>query len=353
MTNHPSTMKAAVVVRSKDTFTFQINDVSIPDLRPADVLIKLSVSGVCGTDLALASGKVGPTRQILGHEGIGYIIAKGDAVPSSAAQIGDRVAIAWLRDICGQCAFCLQPGGEARCTAQLNSGRKIDGTFAEYAVVPSGYIIRIPESLKVEDEVIAPIVCGGVTAYKALKICGAVAGQWVAISGAGGGVGSLAVQYAKAMGYRVLAIDAGSEKGRFACSSGAEEYVDVLATRDLPGEVMRITQNRGAKAVLVCAGVSAAYESAPKLLGPSGTMVCVGILPPGQQVPFEPLRMIDNDLRIISSAVGTREDMYEALDFVSRGLVRPMTVQKRLEDLPELAKTLGEAIGKPVIRFKL
>ncbi|RYN64507.1 hypothetical protein AA0118_g3976 [Alternaria tenuissima] len=347
-------MKAALVVRSKDSFTFEINDVSIPELSPTDVLVKLSVTGVCGTDMALASGKVGPTRQILGHEGVGYIVAKGEAVSASSAKIGDRVAIAWLRDICGKCAFCLQPGGEARCTAQLNSGRKIDGTFAEYAVVPERYIIKIPESIAaVEDQVIAPIVCGGVTAYKALKICGAVAGQWVAISGAGGGVGSLAVQYAKAMGYRVLAIDAGSEKGSFTLSAGAEEYVDVLATTNLADEVMRITQNCGAKAVLVCAGVSAAYESAPRLLGPSGTMVCVGILPPGQQVPYEPLLMIDNDLRIISSSVGTREDMYEAFEFVSRGLVRPVTTQKRLEDLPELGRTLGQTIGKPVIRFKL
>ncbi|KAG9188863.1 alcohol dehydrogenase, propanol-preferring [Alternaria panax] len=345
-------MKAAVVVRSNDSFTFQITNTSIPPLSPTDILIKLSVTGVCGTDLALASGAVGPTCSILGHEGIGYIVALGTSVTLPQAKIGDRVAIAWLRDICGKCAFCLQPGGEARCAAQLNSGRKIDGTFAEYAVVPSRYIIRVPDSVTVSDDVLAPIVCGGVTAYKALKICGAGAGQWVAISGAGGGVGSLAVQYAKAMGYRVLAIDAGSEKGRFAVESGAEEYVDVLAATNLPDEVMRITQNRGAKAALVCAGVKAAYESAPRLLGPSGTMVCVGILPPGQQVPFEPLLMIDNDLRIISSSVGTREDMYEAFDFVSRGLVRPATVEKRLEDLPEIAGTLGQMIGKPVIRFK-
>jgi propanol-preferring alcohol dehydrogenase len=84
-------------------------------------------------------------------------------------------------------------------------------------------------------------------------------------------------------------------------------------------------------------------------------MVCVGILPPGQQVPYEPLLMIDNDLRIISSSVGTREDMYEAFEFVSRGLVRPVTTQKRLEDLPELGRTLGQVSGHTVreLRFEM
>ncbi len=295
--------------------------------------MRLSVSGVCGSDFHLASGHSGPTRDILGHEGVGRVVKLGSAVSPSFIDIGSRVGIAWVRDICEKCFCCLAPGGEARCLEMLCSGLKRDGTFAEYAVVPSRYVIRIPEG--VPDRFVAPILCGGVTAFKAIKVSEAVPGQWMAISGAGGGVGALGVQFARAMGYRVIAIDLGVSKREYCLELGAEAYfdakeVDAAAIQKLTGD--------GAAAVLVMANSSRAYEAALEFVAPYGALVCVGIPPPDQQVRFHPILGISKNIRIIGSAVGTRKDIWDAIEFVKRGVVTPRVQMARLEDLSDIAQ---------------
>ncbi|KAM5343925.1 hypothetical protein ACJ41O_012462 [Fusarium nematophilum] len=338
--------------RSEGGFGFEIVRVGLPVPGPSDILVRLAVTGVCGTDIALASGEVGPTTSILGHEGVGYVVQVGDGVSKDQVTVGDRVGIAWLRDICGVCPFCLHAGGETRCKEQLNSGRKIDGTFAEYAVVPSRYVIHIPKRFDMPDELIAPVLCGGVTAYAALKKSGAVGGQWVAIVGAGGGVGAFAIQYAKAMGYRVIAIDVGDTKRDFCLSSGADQFVDAIKTADHRQAVDAVTLERGADLVLVCSASGRSYGAALDLLAPFGTLVCVGIPPPDQLVSFHPLLFINMGITIVGSAVGTKEDILEALDFVQRGLVKPVIVSKRLEDLPATVSRFSQLTGKVVIRFE-
>jgi propanol-preferring alcohol dehydrogenase len=212
----------------------------------------------------------------------------------------------------------------------------VNGTFAEYTVVPHRYILKLPDGL--EDEQIAPILCGGVTSYKALKTCGAVPGQWIAISGAGGGVGALGISFAVAMGYQVIAIDAGSEKRDYCFQLGAHYYIDVKTERNINTTAKRLSGGKGVAAVLVTAGSGAAYQSALDLLGPFGTMVCIGIPPPSQKFSFHPLSFIDNGFRIIGSAVGTRGDILEAIDFVKRRAVVPAVKTARLEDLNKIAK---------------
>ncbi|KAH6972201.1 alcohol dehydrogenase [Ilyonectria sp. MPI-CAGE-AT-0026] len=348
-----STMKAALVVRSSTGFKFRISSIAIPPIGPLEILVQLSATGVCGTDMALASGEVGPTCQILGHEGIGRVVQVGQGVPASDVQVNDRVGIAWLRDICGKCAYCLHPGGETRCAEQLNSGRKIDGTFAEYAVVPARYLVRIPDHVKTSDEMLAPILCGGVTAYKALRVCGASGGQWVAVLGAAGGVGAFAIQYARAMGLRVLAIDAGEAKGKYCLELGAEKYIDVVDTTDLAAQAAKLTGGRGISAALAIAGSAKGYQAALEILGPFGTLVCVGIPPPHELVSFHPLLFIDKGIKIVGSAVGTREDILDAIEFVERGLVKSNIVRATLLDLPKIAKEFGKANGKYVIKYNV
>ena len=310
----------------------------MPDLAPHEILVKLAVTGVCGTDMGLASGHLGPCRDILGHEGVGYVVELGSGVLPSQVEVGQRVGIAWLRDICGKCAFCLADGGEVRCVEQMNSGRKLDGTFAEYALIPSRYIIRIPKEISLPDPVIAPILCGGVTAYKALKIAGISGGQWVAISGAGGDVGSLGIQYARAMGYRVLAIDVGDTKGKFCLSLGADKFIDAAQEKDLANAVCKATNGRMAHAVLVTAGSTKAYQDALRIVAPFGAFVCVGIPPPTQHITFHPLTFIDKGIRLLGSAVGTKGDILEALEFVQRGMVKPSIQMIDLENLTNVAK---------------
>ena len=341
MSDLPSTHKAAFVIRGDDhSYHFETRSTPLPELQPSDILVKLSCTGVCGSDFHLASGHLGPTRDILGHEGVGRVVKLGEAVAN--IDIGARVGIAWVRDICGTCIGCLTPDGETRCRAFLTSGRVVDGTFAEYAIVPSRYIIRLPETCS--DEQIAPILCGGVTAYKAVKICGATPGQWIIVSGAGGGVGSLGVQYAKAMGYRVLAIDAG--KRDYCLSVGAEAYLDATeATVDAVKEIGVI------QAAIVTAGVGRAHQAAMDFLAPFGTLVCVGIPPADQRVSFHPVELVNKGIRIIGSAVGTRQDILEAVDFVSRGVVKPSISIASLSDLTDISTKFDKGTVKYVIKF--
>lgn len=227
--------------------------------------------------------------------------------------------------------MCSHPAGETRCLAQPHSGRSVDGTFAEYTVVPARYVVLLPEGL--EDRLVAPIMCGGVTIYKALKICGAVPGQWIAINGAGGGVGALGVQYARAMGYRVVAIDGGAVKGGYCVSLGAEVYVDFLAEKSVAEAVKRVTGGTGVHAVIAVAGSGRAYQESFGMLAPFGTLVCIGIPPPTDLVQFHPLAFIDYGFKVIGTAVGTRTDILEALEFVNRGLVIPKVESTTLEGL--------------------
>lgn len=245
--------------------------------------------------------------------------------------------------------MCLLPDGETRCLLQM-TGRKVDGTFAEYTVVPYRYLTPVTE--EVEDQFIAPILCGGVTIYKGLKICGATPGQWVAISGAGGGVGSLGIQYAKAMGYRVIAIDAGKEKEEYCMQLGAEVYVDVTSGQDTIAIVREKSGGHGAAAVLVTAGSGKAYQDAIPMLGGFGTLVCIGIPPPSQTVNFHPLTFIDLGIRIIGSVVGTRLDIREALAFVQRGLVMPQVHMAKLEDLSKIKEQITSGkVGMTLLRI--
>lgn len=307
----------------------------MPVLGPRDTLVRISATGVCGTDFALASGKLGPSRAILGHEGVGRVVALGSGIEPDQIKIGQRVGVAWMRDVCGSCAMCMTEKGETRCLQQIQSGRKVDGTFAEYTVVPQNYLMKLPEGLA--DEEVAPILCGGVTMYKALKVCGATPGNWIAITGAGGGVGSLGIQFAKSMGYRIVAIDGGEAKKSYCLELGAEAYVDFLSTKNIPEAVLGATKQRGVDAVLAVAGSSRSYQDSFHFLAPFGTLVCIGIPPPTDLVQFHPLQFIDNGFKVIGSAVGTRTDVLEALEFVARGEVKPRVQTATLEDLNKIS----------------
>lgn len=294
----------------------------------------------------MALGHMGPVGNILGHEGVGRIAALGSNVSSldPTVEIGQRVGVAWTRDICGICRFCvdLTNEGETRCAEALHSAKAYPGTFAEYTIVPLRYLARIPAAFdEVPDEEVAPILCGGVTAYKAIKGCHLTPGQWVVVSGGGGGVGALAVSFAHAMGYRVIAVDAGAGKEGYCKAQGAEHYVDVTSGEDPGKRVHELTNNQGAKAVIVTATAAAAYQKAFDMLGPFGTLMCVSILPEEAKATFHPLWMIDNGWTVKGSSVGTRADILEALEFVKRRVVVPKVNWAQLEEVEELMGKLS------------
>jgi len=148
-------------------------------------------------------------------------------------------------------------------------------------------------------------MCGGVTAYVACKRSAVKPGQWLVITGAGGGLGHLGIQYAKAMGMRVIGIDGGKEKGKLCKSLGAEEYLDFTTVQDMTAEVTRIT-TYGAHAVIVFAASKESYGTAPMMVRPGGTVVAVGI--PGDATVIAgapPALLALKRLNVVGSVTGT------------------------------------------------
>ena len=321
-----------------------------PTIKAHEVLVELEVTGFCGTDLALAHGYLGPCQSILGHEGVGRIVAVGSMCTREVAVIGQLVGVGWIRDACGSCRVCEGAmKDETRCIAQVFSGRDVPGTLARYTVVPERYITPLPKD--VPSELLAPVMCAGVTAYKALKVADLKPGSWVCVSGAAGGVGSLALSYAKEMGYRPIAIDGGNQQRALCMDAGAEIYLDFTKEQNLRAAVLRETDGKLCSAIIVCAGVATAYEAALDCLDYHGTLVAVGIPPPTSKISIHPLPLIDYGIRIVGSITGTREDIAEAAEFVRKGLVKPRVTVVDIQDLWQYAGRANNLEGKLVVRL--
>jgi propanol-preferring alcohol dehydrogenase len=194
------------------------------------------------------------------------------------------------------------------------------------------------------------MLCAGVTVYSALKRSKAKPGQWVVISGAGGGLGHLAVQIAsKAMGMQVIGIDH-SSKAELVKSSGAAHFLDITQFpkddkgKALGARVKELADGHGAHAVVVCTAANAAYAQALEFLRFDGTLVCVGI-PEGDPVPIaaaDPGKMILRQFNIVGSAVGTRQEAIEVLDFMKRGLVKSHVRIEKMDALTGVFKEMEE-----------
>jgi propanol-preferring alcohol dehydrogenase len=338
---HPKTMKAAVV--EKFGAPMVIREVPVPTPGPGQALVHVIASGVCHTDVHAADGDwpIKPTLPFTpGHEGAGIVAALGPGV--THLKEGDRVGIAWLHSACGHCDFCLA-GWETLCLQQQNSGYSVNGSFAQYALGQADYLGRIPKNLSFADA--APILCAGVTTYKGLKQTQARPGEWVVISGIGG-LGHVAVQYAKAMGLHVAAVDLGPEKMALARKLGAEITIDA-STQDPPKEVQR--QIGGAHGVLVTAVSPIAFKQGVGMLRRGGTCVLNG-LPPGE-FPLSIFDVVLNGYTVRGSIVGTRLDLEEALAFAADGKVKATIEMESLESINDIFTRLkkGKVNGRIVL----
>ena len=178
------------------------------------------------------------------------------------------------------------------------SGYFTPGTFQQYVISPARYVVPIPEGL--ESSTAAPLMCGGLSVYAALKRAVVRPGAWVAVCGAGGGLGHLGIQYAKAMSGRVLALDVAGKK-QFCLDLGADAYVDVAAyqdAKDMTDEIKRLTGG-GAGIVLMCSSSDKAYSQAMSWLGFRGTLACLGL--PKDRKCFVPsvIDIVSDELRIL------------------------------------------------------
>ncbi|KAA8914096.1 hypothetical protein TRICI_002993 [Trichomonascus ciferrii] len=341
----PKTQKA--IIFEKNGGELQYKDIPVPTPEPDQILINVKYSGVCHTDLHAWKGDWPlPTKLPLvgGHEGAGVVVAKGANVTNF--EIGDYAGIKWLNSSCLGCEFC-NKGAESCCPKPVLSGYTHDGSFQQYATANAVHAAKIPKGTDLAQ--VAPVLCAGITVYKALKTCDARAGEWVAITGAGGGLGSLAVQYAKAMGFRPIAIDAGDDKKKLCLDLGAEGFVDFKTSPDLGKEIVELT-NGGPHAVIHLAVAEAAVTQSTEYVRPTGTIVLVG-LPGGAYVKSEIFSHVVKAINIKGSYVGNRADTAEALDFYARGVVKSNAKVIPLSELPKVYELMeqGKAVGRYVV----
>lgn len=336
-----ASMKAAVVREFGKPLV--IEDVPIPEVPDGQVLVKVMASGVCHTDLHAANGDwpVKPALPFIpGHEGTGVVARVGRGV--KLAKEGDRVGVPWLHTACGHCEHCIT-GWETLCGEQQMTGYSVNGGYAEYVLADPGFVGHLPANLGFEEA--APVLCAGVTVYKGLKALDCKPGDWVAISGIGG-LGHMAVQYAKAMGFKVIAVDIAADKLALARQLGADMVVDA-ATQDAVAEVQKHV--RGAHGVLVTAVSRAAFAQGIGMLHKRGTMSLVG-LPPGDfALPI--FDVVLNAKTVRGSIVGTRADLIESLAFAGDGLVKSHYSTDRLDNINQIFERMkaGTIDGRVVM----
>ncbi len=339
----PKTMKAAVVPALGQPL--DIREVPVPEVGPGQVLMRVRASGVCHTDLHAAEGDwpVKPTAPFIpGHEGVGEVAAIGAGV--THLKEGDHIGAPWLHTACGRCEHCVG-GWETLCEHQQMTGYTVNGGYAEYVLADANYVGRLPDNL--EWGPAAPVLCAGVTVYKGLKETEAKPGQWVAISGIGG-LGHMAVQYAKAMGLRVIAVDIADDKLELARKMGAEIALNAVET-DVATEVQKLVG--GAHGVLVTAVSNSAFEQAVGMTRRGGFMSMVG-LPPGT-FPLPIFDIVLKRITVRGSIVGTRNDLREALDFAGAGQVESHFSWDKLENINAIFDKMraGQIDGRIVMKI--
>jgi alcohol dehydrogenase, propanol-preferring len=317
-------MKAAVVTDFHSPL--EIQDLPIPEPGPGEVLVRIETSGLCHTDIHAAHGDwpVKPTPPFIpGHEGIGIIEKLGAGVSTRA--VGDRVAIAWLGYACGECRYCIG-GWETLCLKQENSGYSVNGTFAEYALAPAAFATPVPDAVSSFDG--APLTCAGVTTFKAIKVAGVVPGETVAIFGVGG-LGHLALQYARIAGGFVIGVDIEDTKLAMATELGADHVIN-SRTSD---PVSAIEALGGADVAVALAASPQVFDQAYRSLRRGGRLVCVALPADNASLTLPIFDTVINGKTVIGSIVGTRNDLADVFALHAAGRTKVIAVGRKIDEV--------------------
>ena len=334
-------MRAAVVPGFGQPLV--IEERPVPDPGPGQVVVRMEASGLCHTDIHAASGDwpVKPTVPFIpGHEGVGIVSALGPGV--TAPPVGTRVAVPWLGYACGTCRYCLT-GWETLCPAQQNTGYSVDGCYAEYFLAEAAFATPVPEGI--DPFVAAPLTCAGVTTYKAVKVGNVRPGDLVLVSGIGG-LGHLALQYAKIFGGTVAAVDITDEKLQLATDLGADIVIDARA--EDPAEVLR--RHGGADVAIGLAVDDRSFATAYAGLRRGGRLVLVA-LPASGTLALPVFDTVLNGTSVIGSIVGTRADLADVFGLHAAGRTR---VSYETRPLADVNSAIDEVIhGKAKARIVL
>jgi alcohol dehydrogenase, propanol-preferring len=337
-------MKAAVAREFGAPLT--IEELPTPVPGEGELLVRVEASGLCHTDIHACHGDwpVKPKLPLIpGHEGVGIVEAIGPGLRNGIAE-GDRVALPWLGYACGHCRYC-EAGWETLCESQLNMGYFLDGSYAEYVKGHARHVVKVPDGIDPREA--APLTCAGVTTYKAVKVSGARPASLVAVWGVGG-LGHLALQYARSFGASVVAVDLHDDKLATARELGAE-YTINAATQDAPAELAKLG---GADAAVVTAVSPVAFRQAFDGMARGGTLVFVG-LPAGNEVQIPIFETVLRGITIRGSIVGTHLDLEEVFRLHAEGRTRVLYETRALEQVNEcFDEVLREATAQPRLVFE-
>lgn len=337
-------VKAAVVTNFHAPL--EIQNLPVPDPKPGEVLVRIETSGLCHTDIHAAHGDwpVKPKPPFVpGHEGVGRIVQMGANVTSR--MIGQRVAIAWLGYACGTCRHCVG-GWETLCERQRNSGYSVNGAFAEYAAVPAAFATPVPDVVTSVDA--APLTCAGVTTYKAIKVAGVAPAETVAIFGVGG-LGHLALQYAKIAGGFTIGVDIEDSKLTLATELGADHIVNAR-TED---PVKAIHRLGGADVAVALAASPGSFDQAYRSLRRGGRLVCVALPGDNATMALPIFDTVLNGKTVIGSIVGTRNDLGDVFALHAAGRTRVISVDRKLDDVNQAMSDVlaGQIPARIVFQF--
>jgi D-arabinose 1-dehydrogenase-like Zn-dependent alcohol dehydrogenase len=316
-------MKAAQV--PKPGADFEIVEREIPKPGAGEVRVKVEACGVCHSDVFTKEGALPGIQypRVPGHEVAGIIDELGPAV--SAWKKGQRVGVGWHGGQDGTCRSCRR-GDFRNCENLKIPGISYDGGYQQYMLAPVDALAAIPESLGAVEA--APLLCAGITTYNALRHCGALPGDLVAVLGIGG-LGHLGIQFASKFGYKVAAIGRGSENAALAKKLGASVYVDSKSTNAAEA----LQKLGGARVILATAPSSKAMSELIDGLGPNGRLMVIGAA--FDPIEVTPAQLIFGSKTIQGWAAGTAADSEDTLRFAELTGVRPMVETYPLEKAGE------------------
>jgi len=323
-------MKAAIVPFVNGRWTVQ--EVPTPEPGENQVLVKIRASGMCYTDIHQTRGELpGPFPRTLGHEPVGEIVALGPGVRTR--KVGDRVGVPWIQASCGRCEWCLR-GRPMFCAEQIATGAQMSGGHAEYMLAYADATVPLPDSLSYDQA--APIFCAGYTVWSGLRWADPEPGERIAVVGIGG-LGHLAVQYAKAAGFTTVAVSRSPDKDKLLHELGADEIV-----RDGKGLALA----GGADVILGTSNSMDAMADSIQGLRPDGRFVLMGFEP--KPLPISPADLIMRRIRIIGSQQNGPEYLYEALNLAAAGKVKVMAETYRLDEI----NRAYERVERGQVRFR-
>jgi D-arabinose 1-dehydrogenase-like Zn-dependent alcohol dehydrogenase len=336
-------MRAAIATAVDQPLS--VTDLEVPEPGYGEVLVKLTACGVCFTDLGLLQGHYPFARfpVVPGHEITGTVAAVGPGV--TFPEVGTAVGAQFLYDSCGHCDYCVR-GEQILCPRKRITGIVADGGYAEYALLKAGFVTPLPAGL---DPVAgAPLMCAGITAFNGLRQAGATPSSRVAVIGLGG-VGSMAVRYAVAMGARVAVVGHSRRSEDEAKQLGAELFVASGETD--PAAALK-EWDGGAEVILNAAPSTAAAAATLGGLAPDGTLVLCGYGPDPLNLPVQP--MVLNRLHVMANPSGSPHDLRDTLSFSVQHGIYPEVTRIGLDDAPGALQAMAEGRsrgGRSVIVF--